>query len=40
MTQGDADSLGLLLTQSSTSLAASDLVNTATALYSACEIFD
>ncbi|MCP4951657.1 MAG: hypothetical protein GY922_07400 [Proteobacteria bacterium] len=40
MTQVDADSLLDLLTQSSASLAAGDLANTATVLSSACEMFD
>jgi hypothetical protein len=40
MTQGDADSLRDLLAQSSASLAAGELTSSATALNSACEIFD
>ncbi|MCP4196855.1 MAG: PQQ-binding-like beta-propeller repeat protein [Proteobacteria bacterium] len=40
MTQVDADSLLDLLAQSSASLAAGDLANTATVLSSACEMFD
>ena len=40
MTQGDADPLSDLLTQSFASLAAGDLAGSATTLNSACEMFD
>jgi hypothetical protein len=40
MTQGDADPLHGLLAQSFASLAAGDLASSATALNSACEMFD
>ena len=40
MTQGDAERLGDLLTQSLASLAAGDLVSSATTLNSACEMFN
>ena len=40
MTQGDADSLRGLLAESSASLAEGELTSSATALNSACEMFD
>ena len=40
MRQGDADSLGALLAQSSAGLAAGDLASSAATLSSACEMFD